>query len=284
MKLDVLLVLSLLSSNAAAATGSLLLYYCNATGCSLNWRVIDSERDNSSITLAKFNGRSTVGQLIKSTNPDGTRVSYASVLLEQKVNANSTQRSSVLFLSEDYSSQRNSIQCKSGRIQDADYFPLIGEQHIHRLAELPHTFLFCNASGRYLKWRIDGRTIGLFNGHETPGNSTKSTNVDGTVLHYSSILLSRRQNNMNKTERTSLLILSNEFRRRSIQRIGESGNQTIYSVSTQTTSRPISTQAILDDQRTTLRIEMVALNSALYYVVPYRVAFLVAIFIIGILL
>ena len=105
MKLNVLLVLSLLSSNAAAATGSLLLYYCNATGCSLNWRVIDSERANSSITLAKFNGRSTVGQLIKSTNPDGTRVSYASVLLEQKVNANSTQRSSVLFLSEDYSSQ-----------------------------------------------------------------------------------------------------------------------------------------------------------------------------------
>ena len=290
------LVLSLLSTNAAlsrtSSTGSLplrlllndnnTLLYCNAsaesgtgTGNSLTWRAIDSGR-----TLGKFNGRSTVGQLMKRTSPDGMRVIYVSILLEQKNNVNSTQRSSVLFVSDEYSSQRNSIQCKSGRIQDADYFPLIREQSNDRLAELPYKFLFCSASGRYLIWRADGRTIGRFNGHEKPGNSTKSTNAAGTALRCSSILLSRRQNSLNNTERTSLLILSNEFRQSSIQCIGESGNQPIYSVSTQTPSRPVSTLDI-GDRRVTFRVETVALNSALCYIVPYRVAFLVAILIIG---
>ena len=267
----VLLVLSLLTKSGVPLQSSLLrpsnynrFFYCKGLGSSIIWRA------NNSTTLGKFNGLSNAGDVTFNTNSDGTRVVYASMLLQQKNrHENETQRSSMLFLSEEYLLQRNTIECIAGGLGG----------HAIRLEQLEHETMMCNTSGRYLKWRADNRTIAQFNGARRAGYSMKNTNANGTGLQHGSILLSRRQNSMNKTERTSLLILSNEFRRGSIQCIGESGNQPIYSVSTQTPSRPVSTQDI-GDQRTTIRVETMALNSALCYVVPYRVAFLVAILII----
>ena len=264
-----LLVLSLLTKNGVPLQSSFSrprgdnrFFYCRGSGSGIIWRA------NNSTTLIKFNGLSNAGDVVIDTNSDGTRVVFASILLQQNNrHDNETQRSSMLFLSEEYLSQQNTIECIVGGLGG--------------LKQLEHEIVICNTSGRYLKWRADNITIAQFNGAERAGYSIKNTNVNGTALQYGSILLSRRQNSMNKTERTSLLILSNEFRRGSIQCIGESGNRPIYRVSTQT-PRPISTQDI-DDQRTTTRIEMMVVNSALCYVVPYRV-FLLAIFIIGILL
>ena len=152
MNLSGILVLLLLTKSGVPLQSSLSrsrgssndnrFLHCRGSGTSVIWRA------NNSTILSRFNGLSNAGDITTHTNSNGTRVVFASILLQQKNRHDSeTQRSSMLILLEEFF-QRNTIECIVGGLGG----------YAVGLEQLEYEIVICNTTGKYHKWRADDTT------------------------------------------------------------------------------------------------------------------------------